>query len=67
MIAGLLAAVGSCMLGAWLVMALVHAMHEWHVQTVFQRVLYLLAIVWLLLFGLFLTSVLGSVLEQTFL
>jgi hypothetical protein len=48
-------------------MALVHAMHEWHVQTVFQRVLYLLAIVWLLLFGLFLTSVLGSVLEQTFL
>jgi hypothetical protein len=67
MIVGLAAAFATCLLGAWLIMALVHAMHDWHVETVFQRVLYLLAIVWLLLFGLFLTSVLGSVLEQTFL
>ena len=65
MIAGLIVAVGSCMLGAWLIMALVQSMHEWHVQTVLQRALYLSAIVWLLLFGLFLTDVLASVLEQT--
>jgi hypothetical protein len=66
MIVGLAAAFAACLLGAWLVMALVHAMHEWHVETVLQRVLYLLAIGWLLLFGLFLTSVLGSVLERAF-
>lgn len=65
MIAGLIVAVGSCMVGAWLIMAAVQIMHEWHVQTVLQRVLYLFAIVWLLLFGLFLAGVLASAVEQT--
>lgn len=67
MIVGLAAAFSMCLLGAWLITALVQNMHEWHVETVLQRVLYLLAIVWLLLFGLFLASVLGSLLEQSFL
>jgi hypothetical protein len=67
MIVGLAAAFATCLLGAWLIMALVHAMHEFPTETPLARVLYLLAVVWLLLFGLFLTNVLGSVLERAFL
>jgi len=66
MIVGLAAAFATCLLGAWLVLALVHSMHEFPTETALERVLYLLAVVWLLLFGLFLTDVLGSLLERAF-
>ncbi len=59
----LMVAIVCCIVGAWFLMALTRWAENTRVDTVGQRIKLLIAVVFMLLMGLFLTAFLGSVLE----
>ncbi len=59
----LMVAIVCCIVGAWFLMALTRWAENTRIDTVGQRIKLLIAVVFMLLMGLFLTAFLGSVLE----